>query len=414
MPESATHITVFVSCPRDVEDEKQRVTEVCSELNDLIGARHNIYLRVRDWRDVVLYYGQRVQGIINDEIGDYDVFIGILWKRFGTPSGAINPKTGSEYGSGTEEEFQIACNRWKTKGLPLINFYFKQASDSLPPLSEMDELRKVLTFKEQLRSGNQWVNEFSDRNKFEKDVRKFLGTIVQDYCDGILQSTKTTAPIITGPSPALPNYWSRRVVRLTDEKVSNPLLKGDYTLDLAQVLLKDNRIVLVGDAGSGKTTELRRLEYVFSDDGLMLRPFFISLNTYVDDIIGMLLPREWSAVPEKLWLLLLDGLDEIQPQHLNTAKRRIQSFADEHPSCHMIVSCRTNFYSRGDLNGFNGYFLTPLDGATVQRVLTESLGDGFEEFNESYGRAIPQLCTIPFYLHEVIRLFKMKKGAANE
>ena len=61
----------------------------------------------------------RPQGIINKQIGEYDIFIGMMWKRFGTPTGKA--------GSGTEEEFRLAYEYWETTKSVMILFYFCQA-----------------------------------------------------------------------------------------------------------------------------------------------------------------------------------------------------------------------------------------------------------------------------------------------
>ncbi|MYD31374.1 MAG: DUF4062 domain-containing protein, partial [Nitrospira sp. SB0661_bin_20] len=51
-------------------------------------------------------FGKDPQDVINKQISDaYDIFIGIMWTRFGTPT----PRAGS----GTEEEFLRAYDRYK-------------------------------------------------------------------------------------------------------------------------------------------------------------------------------------------------------------------------------------------------------------------------------------------------------------
>ena len=51
--------------------------------------------------------GKDAQSIINEQIGDdYDIFVGLMWTRFGTPT----PRAGS----GTEEEFNLALEKLKT------------------------------------------------------------------------------------------------------------------------------------------------------------------------------------------------------------------------------------------------------------------------------------------------------------
>jgi len=58
--------------------------------------------------------------INNLNLPSYDIFIGILWKKFGTLTGRAC--------SGTEEEFNRAYERYKENPSKLrIMFYFKTA-----------------------------------------------------------------------------------------------------------------------------------------------------------------------------------------------------------------------------------------------------------------------------------------------
>lgn len=53
----------------------------------------------------------------------WDLFIGVLWSRFGSATGAKNPATGEDYGSGTYEEFCEALKLFSNKGRPAIKVY---------------------------------------------------------------------------------------------------------------------------------------------------------------------------------------------------------------------------------------------------------------------------------------------------
>jgi hypothetical protein len=53
--------------------------------------------------------------VVDDQTPAYGIYLGIMSKRFGTPSGP--------YGSGTEKEFRDALERWGKTGAPWILFY---------------------------------------------------------------------------------------------------------------------------------------------------------------------------------------------------------------------------------------------------------------------------------------------------
>ena len=123
---SNTHrkIRVFVASPGDVTREREHLEKVVASLNRGIADRRGVFLELKDWRQVAPNMG-RPQGVIFDQIPveSWDVMVGVLWSRFGTPSGAVNPANGMAYESGTEEEFAEAYRSWQASKKPHILFY---------------------------------------------------------------------------------------------------------------------------------------------------------------------------------------------------------------------------------------------------------------------------------------------------
>ena len=112
MSREVNQIVVFISCPDDVSAEKQIVRDVCDNLTNVLNKKMGIVIRSLDWRKgiIPLITGKGAQDVINSQTEDYDIYIGILWKRFGDvgPSG-LTP---------TEEEFEIALRRMRDSGIP--------------------------------------------------------------------------------------------------------------------------------------------------------------------------------------------------------------------------------------------------------------------------------------------------------
>jgi hypothetical protein len=94
----------------------------------------------------------RPQALINPLIERSDVFVGLLWSRFGTATGSADSE-GRSYGSGTEEEFHRALERWRRDGgsptsLPRIIVYF--SDQPVPPQSvSTEQLARVQAFRAQ-------------------------------------------------------------------------------------------------------------------------------------------------------------------------------------------------------------------------------------------------------------------------
>src|SRR6185503_17165509 len=96
-------VRVFVASPSDVSAERNALSSIVQEINQTVAAiapEKGIRLELVRWETHASPAAGRPQGVINDQIGEYDIFVGIMWRRFGTPT--------AEAGSGTEEEFNRA------------------------------------------------------------------------------------------------------------------------------------------------------------------------------------------------------------------------------------------------------------------------------------------------------------------
>jgi hypothetical protein len=86
--EMLQNVRVFVSYPSDVAKEREHLRNVADKINQSIAHELGFHLEVVDWKThVIPEMGERPQAIINKQIGSYDIFVGIMWKRFGTPTG---------------------------------------------------------------------------------------------------------------------------------------------------------------------------------------------------------------------------------------------------------------------------------------------------------------------------------------
>lgn len=146
MPKVKTNLRVFLSSSSDLAKEREIFKGVVDEINRIL-SDSEVRLELVMWEtNSVPSIGKDAQSLINEQIGDdYDIFVGVMWTRFGTPT----PRAGS----GTTEEFNRAYERLTSNPTQSrILFYFK---DSPPDsLSDIDpqQLSKVYDFKEQLKS----------------------------------------------------------------------------------------------------------------------------------------------------------------------------------------------------------------------------------------------------------------------
>jgi len=112
---------VLVASPGDTAEERQIVREVIDHVNRDHGDQEGYLLVPIMWEtDASPGVGSDSQDVINQQLANYDIFIGLLSARFGTPTNRAN--------SGTEEEFGNAFERHVADSSSVsILFYFRNA-----------------------------------------------------------------------------------------------------------------------------------------------------------------------------------------------------------------------------------------------------------------------------------------------
>ncbi|MCB9357692.1 MAG: hypothetical protein H6508_00455 [Calditrichaeota bacterium] len=147
--------------------------EVVEEYNDVwarfLGLRFNVW----HWKPLATPgLDEDTQKVITKSIPrDYDVFLGILNARFGTPTPRAE--------SGTEEEFSDAVKRRTSNSELSILFYFKQSE--LPRDVDTVQLNRVRDFKNRIGKEGLFYCEYLNTNDFEKYVRIHLCQQAQSY-----------------------------------------------------------------------------------------------------------------------------------------------------------------------------------------------------------------------------------------
>lgn len=168
-------LTVFVASPGDVESERGKLEDVIRELNITWSRELGVRLDLVRWETHAYPgFGADAQDVINDQIPeDYDFFVGIMWCRYGTPTGRV--------GSGTVEEFERAKARYDADNSSVqLMVYFKD--EPIPP-SQLDpaQLANVNDFRNSLGDEGGLYWRFTDIGHFEKLIRLHLTRQVQAW-----------------------------------------------------------------------------------------------------------------------------------------------------------------------------------------------------------------------------------------
>lgn len=162
-------IDVFLSSPSDLDFERNLVKRAAHDWNVLRGAATGCHINILTWEDAVApALSDRPQAVINEAIGDeYDVFLGMMWGRFGSPTGVAE--------SGTVEEFDRALDRYRRGDALRLAMIFKTAPIPQSNLSG-EQFDRVQAFKKRFADEGGLYREFAD----EDSLRKIISRILED------------------------------------------------------------------------------------------------------------------------------------------------------------------------------------------------------------------------------------------
>jgi len=160
-------IRLLLSSPGDVVDERESYVRAVFRFNQQEVERNGLFVKVIRWEDMAPQIGPGPQNVINRQIGKYDIFVGIMWNRFGTPTDIAS--------SGTEEEFRGAVDSWRLERKPWIIFYFCDRAVNFTNEDQLDQKAKVLRFRTKLQQMGLVRNFFApddlERLAFENLLR---------------------------------------------------------------------------------------------------------------------------------------------------------------------------------------------------------------------------------------------------
>ena len=175
--------------------------------------------------------------------------------------------------------------------------------------------------------------------------------------------------------------------------------------------LKNGKIVLLGEAGCGKSIALKQLAAMACETDYF--PLLINLNSYTDETIEFLINEIYPDVDYEKIFLILDAFDEIGTQHKSQFVKKLNKFATQNPNTIILISSRNNFYSFSEENESNGLFvgfaeygIAPLSYRDISEYVTNN-GVIYHDFwmavckNELYNLAVS-----PFYLVELLKIYK--------
>ncbi|MDE3088338.1 MAG: TIR domain-containing protein [Chloroflexota bacterium] len=165
-------LRVFIASPSDLNEERASFRAIIDEVNRIKAHSMGVHLEPIGWEDTLPGKG-RPQHLINQDVEQCDLFVLLLWKRWGTPSG--------NFSSGTEEEFELAKGlneRFEDK--PYILLYFKSVPNDM--LADPGgQLKQVIAFRTKIeRDRSFFYSQFDSTEEWTQKFREHLSRWLDD------------------------------------------------------------------------------------------------------------------------------------------------------------------------------------------------------------------------------------------
>jgi hypothetical protein len=278
----------FLASPGDTKEERVVAEKVVAEINQTLGEHKKFRLELLKWEnDTRPGFGKDGQDVINTQIGlDYDIFIGLMWKRFGTPTGRAE--------SGTEEEFERAYKEFKEKGNIKILFYFNSSPIPQDGL-DLTQLQKIQEFKGKVSSLGGYYWAYDSIQSFEKFLRQHLTKYMLELTENkneqhTLAGKQEKKPINPQIKPSFNLFLNDTEVNFAHSRVDNVTLEDiyippdlrDFSTSKKDSIYKVNNLddlsnaidvegikyVLIGNESSGKSAGCKFLYTKYFNLGL--------------------------------------------------------------------------------------------------------------------------------------------------
>jgi hypothetical protein len=252
-----TIIKCFIASPGDTKEEREICESVFSTINQGIGEAYNFKLESLKWENNVHPgIGEDGQAVINNQVKDkYDLFIGIMYTKFGSPTLRAE--------SGTEEEFNIAYKKAIESKNMEIFFYFNDMAIN-PSKIDLSQYRKVKDFRDNVVAKQCMYCVYNGVDDFKEKLAKNLNQYFNDRFSAIGKNkaeelTRTTFVLEERLNHSLklfsgqPKIWIEPIISKSNEISFNPDTSFEDRVDINEIVKSPCSIIISAPPQFGLT-----------------------------------------------------------------------------------------------------------------------------------------------------------------
>ena len=333
----------FIGSPSDTVAEREICDKVFSEINSTIGESLNFRIESQKWeKDVFPAFGKDSQDVINTQIGSgYNIFVGIMWKKFGTPTNRVD--------SGTEEEFLSAYEIWKKNKELNIMFYFNKEAiepDDIDP----EQLKKVREFSGKIADLGGLYYEYKGANQFEADFKKHIQKVLLnkincteeklDFKENIkikeLLKTRFEDSLRTYSSQ--PIFWVAPILSKSDELLPNPDEDTDNIVDVSDIYNNPRTLIIKAPPQFGLTALSHFLiKEAYERNSLL--GLYLDANTFKSNAVDKKISKELDLLESTINFLNFIILDSWTNYEVDSI-RILKKIAEKYKNIPLIVMQR--------------------------------------------------------------------------
>jgi FOG: HEAT repeat len=225
----------------------------------------------------------------------------------------------------------------------------------------------VQEIKEVINGGRENQDKKEPGIDFEKSLEKYLNKIIdEDGKNGISEvytelSAKEILPVN---------------LKFHDKESDRP--KEFEVLELVE---KEEKLIISGESGSGKTITLKWLNFIYATDYLEKKegniPLYVELNTYIEgsfyDYVKIKANRKGisedilKTILKEKAIILIDGMDLLSYKNDFRPYDQISNFISTYSNCKFVISSRPGFFENFE-NIERDFKVSELEKLTTEKI----------------------------------------------